>query len=82
MRPTRRTLLLSIFTSASLHVSGNYVLIITRTYCISAILVFFTLYGWLSCLLTRQPPIQSEKYQCRTDTVSSPDYGHIAARNM
>jgi len=31
---------------------------------------------------TRQPPIQSEKYQCRIDTVSSPDDGHIVARNM
>jgi len=31
---------------------------------------------------TRQPPIQSEKYQCRIDIVSSPDDGHIAARNM
>jgi len=31
---------------------------------------------------TRQPPIQSEKYQCRIDTVSSPDDGHTVARNM
>jgi len=31
---------------------------------------------------TRQPPIQSEKYQCRIDTVDSPDDGHIVARNM
>ena len=29
-----------------------------------------------------QPPIQSEKYQCRIDTVSSPDDGHIVARNI
>ena len=28
------------------------------------------------------PPIQSDKYQCRIDTVSSPDDGHIDARNM
>jgi len=35
-------------------------------------------YGWLST----QPPIQSKKYQCRVDTVSSPDDGHIVARNM
>ena len=34
------------------------------------------------CLPTRQPPIQSEKYQCRIDTVISPDNGHIVARNM
>jgi len=31
---------------------------------------------------TRQPPIQNEKYQCRIDTVNSPDDGHIVARIM
>jgi len=92
MVPTRYTLLLSIFISTSLHVSGKYVLIIRRTYCIYATMVFFTLYGWLSGLQTRQPtvqsaqtsqpPIESEKYQCRIGTVSSPDDGHIVARNM
>ena len=82
MKPTRCTLILGTFISTSLHVSGNYVLIIRRTYCICATLVFFTLYRWLSGLLIRQPPIQSEKYQCRTDTVSSPDDEHIVARNM
>ena len=45
MKPTRCTLLLSIFISTSVHVSGNYVPIIRRTYCIYATLVFFTLYG-------------------------------------
>ena len=44
--------------------------------------VFFALYGWLSGLQTKQPPIQSEKYQCRIDTVSSPNDGHIFTRNM
>jgi len=97
LKPNRCTLLLSIFISTSLHVSGNYVPIIRRTYCIYATLVFFTLYGWLSGLLvgmrlvstkshpnhqTRQPPIKSEKYQCRIDRVISPDDGHIVARNM
>ena len=176
MKPTRCTLLLSIFISTSLHVSGNYVPIIRRTYCFCATLVFFTLYGWLAGLLvgmglqshpnqqTRQPPdcspiptnrsdshqtaapsqptdqtatrlqshpnqlirqppdcspiptnrsdshhtavpsqptdqtatrlqshpnqqirqspIWSEKYQCRTDTVSSFDDVHIVTRNM
>ena len=48
MKPTRCTLLLSIFTSTSLHVSGNYVPIIRRIYCIYVTLVFFTLYGRLS----------------------------------
>jgi hypothetical protein len=54
MKPTRCTPLLSIFISTSVHVSGNYVRIIRRTYCIYATLVFFTLYGWLSGLQTRQ----------------------------
>jgi len=51
--------------------------IIRRTYCIYATLIFFTLYGWLSGLRTRQVPIQTEKYQCRIDTVSISDDGHI-----
>jgi len=82
MKPTRCTLILSVFISTSLHVSGNYVPIIRRTYCINPTVVYFTLCGWLSGLQTRQPPIQSEKYQCRVDTVSSADCGHIVARNM
>jgi len=53
-------------------------------------MVFDILYGWLSGLLvgilsnqqTRQPSIHSDKYQCRIDTVNSPDDGHIVARNM
>ena len=45
MKPTRFTLLLSTFIPTSVHVSGNYVPIIRRTYCIYATLVFFTLYG-------------------------------------
>jgi len=50
MKPTGCTLLLSIFISNSLHVSGNYVPIIRRTYCIYATLIFYTLYGWLTGL--------------------------------
>ena len=80
MKPTKCTLHLTIFISTSLHVSGNHVPIITRIYCICATLVFFTLCGWRSGL--RQPTIQSEKYQCRTETVNFPDDGHIVARNM
>jgi len=80
MKPTMCTLLLSIFISTSLHVSGNYVPIIRRTYCVYAALVFFILYGWLSGLQqTRQPPIQSEKYRCGLDTGSSPKGGHVIA---
>jgi len=59
MKQTTCTLLLSIFVSTSVHVSGNYVPIIRRTYCIYAILVFFNLCGWLF------GPLQlvQEKYQ-------------------
>ena len=83
MKPSRLKLFLSTFISISLYVSGNYVPIIRRAYCIYTTPVFFPLYGWLSGLLqTRQPPVQSEKYQCRIATVSSPDDGHIVDRNM
>ena len=51
MKPTRCPLILGIFISASVHVSGNYVSIIRRTWCIYVTLVFFTLYGWLTGLL-------------------------------
>ena len=30
---------------------------------------------------TGEPSIQSDKYQCRIDTVISPDDGHMVARN-
>jgi len=61
MKPTRCTLLLSIFISTSLHVSGNYVPVIRRTYSIYATLVFFTLYGWLSGRLVCRPNIHQYK---------------------
>ena len=64
VKPTRCTLLLSKFISTSVHVSGNYVPIMFRTYCNYS-------------LQTRQPPIQSKKFQCCINTVSSPDDGHI-----
>ena len=38
---------------------------------------------WYRCSrLQPATPLHSEKYQCRIDTVSSPDDGHIVARNM
>ena len=82
MKPTRCKLLLSIFISTSLHVSGNCVTIIRGTYCIYTKLVFFSLHGWLSGPQARQPPIQSEKHQSRLDTISTPDDGQVVARNM
>jgi len=52
-KPTRCTLLLSIFISTSVHVSGNYVPIIRRTYCIYATLVgYFSLFMG-ACLVCR-----------------------------
>jgi len=51
MKPTRCTLLLTIFISTSLRVLGNYVPILRRACRIYATLAFFTLYGWLSGLL-------------------------------
>jgi len=80
MKPTRCTLLLSIFIAVSLHVSGNYVTIIRRTYCIYTTVIWEAV--WSADQQTRQPPKQSVKYQCRIDTVNSPDDGHIVARNM
>jgi len=74
MKPTRCTLLLGIFISTSLHVSGNYVSIIMRTLlylCDTSIFHCVWVAVW-----------SAEKYQCRIDTVSSPDDGHIVARNM
>ena len=103
---------LSTFISTSLQVSGNYVPIISRTYCIYATLVFFTVWVAVcsadhhisnavyqisfpgvkrpgrglghppSTLCRPDGHSYSEKYQCRVDTVSSPDDGHIVPRNM
>ena len=75
MKPTRCTLLLSTFISTSVHVSGNYVPIIRRNFCIHA-----TLSGRHQ--LNRQPPIHCEKYQCRIDTVSSADDGHSCPKHV
>ena len=45
-------------------------------YLFQTVLVAVWSAGWDE---TRQPPIESEKYQCRIDTVSSPDDGHMVA---
>jgi len=99
MKPTRCTLLLTIFISTSVHVSGNYVPIIRITYCIYATLVLFRSAwvavwsglvwsaGWDEIIShpkqqTRQSPMQSEKYQCHIDAVSSPDDGHIVVSSQ
>jgi len=75
MQPTRCTILLSIFISTSLHVSGNYVPISRETYCIYATLancysVWVAVWsaGWDETHpnhQTRRPSTQGEKYQCR-----------------
>jgi len=71
MKPTMCTLLLGIFISNSLHVWGNYVPIIRRTYCIYATLVFFTLYGWLSGLLVEMRLVSSQTADCHPYKVIS-----------
>ena len=40
--------------------------------------------GWLSgqLVVMSQPPTRKQKHQCRIDTVSSLDDGHIVVRNM
>jgi len=92
IKPTRCTLLLSIFISTSLHVSGNYVPIIRRTYVsmrhwyfslwMGGCLVYMRQWYFSLCMGGCQPSKQSKKYQCRIDTVSYPDDGHVVARNM
>ena len=84
MKPARFTILISIFISTSLYVSGNYVPIIRRTYCYlcdTGILRSV----WVAVWSPSRPdshPYRVQKYQCHIDTVSYPDDGHIVARNM
>jgi len=58
----------------SLHVSGNHVPIIRRINCISAIPLC------VDDRLLRPHRVTYTTYH--TDTVDSPDYGHMFARNM
>ena len=93
MKPTRCTLFLSTFISTSLHISGNYVTMIRRTYCIYATLVFFAAYGWLSGLLvgmrpqshpdqnTRQPPSLIPTSRPDSNTVSSQPVDQTATQS-
>jgi len=84
-----------IYIYQSLHVSGDYVPIIRRNYCVYATLgtcysVWMTVwYAWWNetesflplCVPdSRLHRITSTK--CRINTVVSPDDGHIVARNM
>jgi len=66
------TLFLSIFISTSLHVSGNYVPIIRRTYSICATPIFF--HSVLVAVWSAD--------QKATNTASSSGDGYIVARNM
>jgi len=69
IKPTRCTLIRSIFISTSIHVSGYYVLIIRRTFCIYATLLFFVLYGFLSGLLVGMRT-DSNPYRVKNTSVS------------
>ena len=64
MNPTRCTLILSIFISTSLLVSGNYVPIIRRTYCIYKTLVFFTLWVAVWSAATDQTYVARTTWVC------------------
>jgi len=69
--------------NAALHVSGDYVPIISRNNCVYVILricysAWMTgMQGGMKTLHTRQSSTQYNKYQ-----VVSPDDGHIVGRNM
>ena len=56
MKPIRCTLPISIFISTSVHVSGNYVPIIRKTYCIYATLAFL-LSVWVAVWSAEQADI-------------------------
>ena len=76
LSPTRCTILLNIFISLLYMFRKSMWPSSGDNYCIYATLVFVTLCGWrLVCWLDsiqtadHTPPIQSDKYQCRIDTV-------------
>ena len=76
MKPNRCTLILSIFISTSVHVSGNCVPIIRRNYCIYATLFFsLPMWGRLVCRPVSHP------YRVK-NTSTYWDGGHIVARNI
>jgi len=77
IKPTRFTLILCVFISTSLRVSGNYVPIIRRTYCFYATLVFFTVYGWLSGLLVGMRPVSSHPATSHPYTVKNTSVAQI-----
>ena len=73
----------------SLHVSGDYVSIIRRNFCIYATLgtcysVWMTVWyaGWNSPAYYAVIHTEITSTKCRINTVVSPDDGHIVARNM
>jgi len=70
INPTRCTILLSIFISL--------LYMFRATMCPSSGEITVS----MRHLSLRMSPIQSDKYQCRIDTVISPDDGHMVARNM
>jgi len=65
MKPTRCTLLLSIFISTSVHVSDNYVSIIRRTYCIYATLC-------RGCCLVCRPALEGASGQQQAPAATYP----------
>ena len=75
--------LLYMFPATMSPASGEFIVFIRHCYFslfMSGCLVCWL--GWDYNQQTRQPPIQNKKYQCRIDTVNSPDPGHVVAGNM
>ena len=75
-KSTSCTILLNIFISLLYMFRASMCPSSGENYCIYATLVFFTMYWWLlDCWLDwiqpadQTPPIQSDKHQCRIDTV-------------
>jgi len=65
----------------SLHVSGDYVLIIKRYNCIYATLGICHS-AWMTVWCAESHPHRVTNTKCRIDRVISPDVGHIVTRNM
>ena len=70
LRCARCTLIVSIFISTSLHVSGNCVPIISRIYCIYATLVFFR-YIWVAVWSAGWDEPYQEDYRIEFSSVQS-----------
>jgi hypothetical protein len=94
INPTRCTILLSIFISllymfrTTICPSSGEIAVSMRHWYLSLCMRGVWSAGWSYIRFStlqpadQTPPTQSDKYQCRVDTVISPDDGHMVPRNM